>query len=298
LKNLKALPAALIGILFCQHTFSQDLDKSVTISLFTGIINYQGDMNPNSFTFRHSNFTTGLLIRKPINRWITLRAGANIGSIEAADRYNRDYLKPRNLSFFTSIKEAYAGFEFSILDMSTKHFTPYVYGGLAVFHFNPWTYDNNGVKTYLHPLSTEGQGLSQFPKQRPYKLTDVALAFGGGAKFKVSDCINIGIDFSQRKTFTDYLDDLSSMYVDKNILLQAKGPKAVELAYRGDELPGGQQTYPAHGEQRGTPSEMDWYYFFGATIEIKLNCFTDLLGSFGKNNSVASQRCPRNVAYY
>ena len=293
MKKLKALLAAVTCILFCQFAFSQELDKSATISLFTGTINYQGDLNPNSFTFKHSNFAAGLLIRKPLNRWITLRAGANIGSVEAADRYNRDYLKPRNLSFFTSIKEAYAGLELTVLDMSTRHFTPYVYGGFSIFHFNPWTYDKNGVKTYLHPLSTEGQGLSQFPKQHPYKLTDLALAFGGGVKFKLSDCINIGIDFSQRKTFTDYLDDLSSIYVDKNILLQAKGPKAVELAYRGDELPGGPQTYPAHGEQRGTPSEMDWYYFFGATIEVKLNCISNLFGSFGRNSSIASLRCPR-----
>ena len=295
MRNLKTVPV-FFCLFFCKYSFSQEQDKSTTISLFTGTINYQGDMNPNSFTFKHSNFATGLIIRKPLNRWLALRAGANIGKIEAADRYNRDYLKPRNLSFYTNIKEAYAGLELTMLDMSTKHFTPYMYGGLAVFHFNPWTYDNNGVKTYLQPLSTEGQGLSQFPKQRLYKLTDISLAFGGGARFAISDCINICIDFSQRKTFTDYLDDLSSMYVDKNILLQAKGPKAVELAYRGDEIPGG-QPYPGHGEQRGTPSEMDWYYFFGATMEVKLNCISDLLGSFSRNNSVASQRCPRNVSY-
>jgi hypothetical protein len=294
-RNLKTIPTFLC-LLFCKYSFSQDQDKSTTISLFAGTINYQGDMNPNSFTFRHSNFATGLAIRKPLNRWVSLRAGVNMGKIEAADRYNRDYLKPRNLSFYTNIKEAYAGLEFTMLDMSTKHFTPYMYGGFAVFHFNPWTYDNNSVKTYLHPLSTEGEGLSQFPKQRPYKLTDIALAFGGGARFAISDCINICIDFSQRKTFTDYLDDLSSMYVDRNTLLQAKGPKAVELAYRGDELPGG-QPYPGHGEQRGTPSEMDWYYFFGATVEVKLNCVSSLLGSFSRNNNIVSQRCPRNVSY-
>ena len=295
MKNLKAIPAFLC-LLFYEHAFCQERDKSTTIALFTGIINYQGDLNPNSFTFRHSHFTTGLIIHKPLNRWLSLRAGANIGRIEAADRYNRDYLKPRNLSFFTSIKEAYAGLELTMPYMSTRRFTPFMYGGLAIFHFNPWTYDNNGAKTYLKPLSTEGQGLPQFPKQRPYNLTQLAFAFGGGAKFAITDCINIGIDFSQRKTFTDYLDDLSSMYVDKNTLLQAKGPKAVELAYRGDELAGG-QPYPAHGEQRGTPSEMDWYYFLGVTMEIKLNCIGDLFASFSRNNSIASQRCPRNVGY-
>ena len=182
------------------------------------------------------------------------------------------------------------------MEYINQTFSPYVYGGLAVFHFNPWTYDNSGAKTYLKPLSTEGQGLSQFPKQRPYNLTQFAFAFGGGAKVAITDCINIGIDFSQRKTFTDYLDDVSSMYVDRNVLFQTKGQKAVELAYRGGELPGG-QAYPGHAEQRGTPSEMDWYYFFGLTTEIKLHCLGNLFRSLGRNRSIASQRCPRNISY-
>ena len=94
-----------------------------------------------------------------------------MGSIEAADRYNRDYLKPRNLSFNTSIKEASLGLETSLLDLSTTRFTPYVYGSISLYHFNPWAYDNSGKKVFLQPLSTEGQGLPQYSKQKPYKLT-------------------------------------------------------------------------------------------------------------------------------
>ena len=258
-------------------------------------MNYQGDLNPNSFTFKNSNFAAGIIIRKPLNRWFTLRAGINTGKIAAADHNNRDYLKQRNLSFTTSVKEAYVALEATVLDISTSRFTPYIYGGIAVFHFNPWTYDNKGTKTYLKPLSTEGQGLSQYPKQRPYNLTQLALPFGAGAKFAVNDNLNIGIEFSQRKSFTDYIDDVSSIYVDADVLRQAKGDKAVELAFREDEIPNGRLQYPAHGDQRGTPSEMDWYYFFGLTIELKLNTFGNLFK--GSNKSVASQRCPRNVGY-
>jgi hypothetical protein len=296
-KTLKFIPV-LLCINFCEPLYAQEQDKSVTIALFTGAINYQGDLNPNSFTFSHSNFAAGLVFRKPLNRWFTFRAGASIGKIEAADRWNRDYLKPRNLSFTTTIKEAYAGLEVTILDLSSKKFTPYIYGGLAVFHFNPWTLDNSGTKTYLKPLSTEGQGLTQYPKQRPYKLTQFALPFGIGGKYAITPSVSIGIEFSQRKSFTDYIDDVSTFFVDRNVLLLAKGPKAVELSYRSDELPGGQQSYPLHGEQRGTPSEMDWYYFFGTTLEIKLNSIGKIFKSFKGHNSVASQRCPRNVSPY
>ncbi|MEQ1677243.1 MAG: DUF6089 family protein [Chitinophagaceae bacterium] len=293
---MKTLSTLLIASLLFLHppAFSQELDKSLTASLFTGTINYQGDLNPTSFSFKHSNFAAGLIIRKPLNRWFTIRAGFNMGTIEASDKWNRDYLQSRNLSFTSSIKEAYAGLEISVLDMSTKKFTPYIYGGVAVFHFNPWATDNAGAKTYLNPLSTEGQGLSQYPEQQPYKLTQLALSFGTGMKYAVTDAICIGIEFSQRKSFTDYIDDVSTHYVDRDVLLAAKGAKAVEMAYRGGQSPLGSPLYPGHGEQRGTPSEMDWYYFFGLTTEVKLNALGSL---FGGSKTVASQRCPRSLGY-
>ncbi len=288
MKPLKTLSVTLL--LTGKLLFAQEFDKSTTISLFTGTINYQGDLNPNSFTFNHSNFATGLIIRKPLNRWFALRAGINTGKINASDSWNRDYLKNRNLSFTTTVKEAYTGLEITVLDISTKRFTPCIYGGIAIFHFNPWTIDNAGAKTYLKPLSTEGQGLSQYPEQKEYNLTQIALSFGVGMKYAVSDAFSIGIEFNQRKTFTDYIDDVSTHYIDKNVLLQAKGPKSAELAYRGGQSPTGSPLYPAHGEQRGTPSEMDWYYFIGITTEIKLNAISSL---FGRSGTVASQRCPR-----
>ena len=261
-------------------------------------MNYQGDLNPSSFKFANSKTTAAVTIRQSINRWLSLKGGFTIGSLEAADRYNRDYLKPRNLSFSTSIKEASFSIETSLLDLSTAHFTPYIYGSVSLYHFNPWAYDNNGKKVFLQPLSTEGQGLSQFPKQKPYKLTQLALGFGGGARYAINDNMNIGVEFSQRKTFTDYLDDVSSIYVDYNTLMQAKGAKSVEMAFRGDELAGG-QFYPGHGEQRGTPSEMDWYYFFGINFEIRFSAFTQLFKGWKAENSAAihNTRCPKNVQH-
>ena len=289
--------AIIFCLFFCTfNSWSQNESKGTWLGLFVGQMNYQGDLNPNSFTFAHSKATAAITIRQSFNRWISLKGGLAIGSIEAADRYNRDYLKPRNLSLYTTIKEASLSLEASLLDLSTTHFTPYVYGSVSLYHFNPWAYDNSGKKVFLQPLSTEGQGLSQFPKQESYKLTQLALGFGVGARYAINDNINIGVEFSQRKTFTDYLDDVSSIYVDYNTLLQAKGIKAVEMAYRGDELPGG-QPYPGHGEQRGTPSEMDWYYFFGINFEIKLSAITQLLKSSNAEGSSAihSTRCPKNV---
>jgi len=130
--------------------------------------------------------------------------------------------------------------------------------------------------------------------QKPYVLTQFMLPFGAGVKFAVSDDICVCVEFSQRKTFTDYLDDVSTHYIDPVVLLQSKGPKAVELAYRDDELPNG-STYPSAGEQRGTPHEMDWYYFLGITLEIKMGSLRNIFhgnSGYGKFNSFQS-RCPR-----
>src|SRR5258706_13912903 len=85
-----------------------EFPKQTTISLFTGLINYQGDLNPNSFTLGRSKLAIGATIRKPLNRWFTVRGGINYGHLKAADRYNRSYLQSRNLSFYTTIEEANA----------------------------------------------------------------------------------------------------------------------------------------------------------------------------------------------
>jgi hypothetical protein len=185
--------------------------------------------------------------------------------------------------------------ELSLLDITTKRVTPYFYGGLAVFWFNPWTFDNSGKKVFLKPLGTEGQGLSEYPKQRPYSLTQLAIPFGTGIRYAVSEWVTIGVEFSQRKSFTDYIDDVSTHYVNPEALLLARGSKAVEMAYRADEIRGANPDYPAPGEQRGTPSEMDWYYFFGTTVEIKFKRIARYFQSRDPYRRSYQQRCPRAV---
>lgn len=286
------LLAATAWLLSFTEIHSQEFSKDASIVVFTGLMNYQGDLNPNSFTYRHSKFAAGLFVRKPLSRLFALRAGFVIGKIKAADHYNRDYLRKRNLSFFTSLQEVHVGLELTLTNIPARRVTPYLYAGIAAFHFNPWAYDLQGHKTYLHPLSTEGQGLPEFPQQRPYQLTQLSLPFGGGVRYAITDAITLGIEVSQRKSFTDYIDDVSTHYVDQQVLLNAKGPKAVEMAYRANQVGG--SAYPSHGEQRGTPSEMDWYYFFGTTLEVKLHRIGDLFKSRVAHIRSYQTRCPKS----
>ena len=286
----------------CLSAYPQEFDTSPTIGLFAGAINYQGDLKPNSFTLKHSNLMLSLILRKPLNRWFAIKTGVSIGKIEAADRFNRYYLQRRNLSFASNLKELYTVLEADIFDISVKKLTPYAYGGIVLFHFSPFTLDADNNKIYLQPLSTEGQGLPDYPDRKIYKLTQFAAAFGGGLKVAVNDCSSIAIEFSQRKTFTDYLDDVSTSYIDQNKLLAARGQQAVALAYRGDEVNDG-SPYPPDGEQRGTPTEADWYYFIGISADFRINCLKEKLsaifqssaGLFNRTRSSRNQyykRCP------
>lgn len=270
----------------------EDFSYVPSIGVFTGIMNYEGDLKPNSFTFQHSHPFLSIYYYQPVMPHVYWRLGASIGKIEAADRYNRAYLQVRNLSFYSNVKEIYTGVELSLFDIDKKRLTPYIFLGGVLFHFNPYTFDKNGNKVYLQPLSTEGQGLSDYPERKVYSLDQFALTYAGGIKYKASDYLTIGVEFTQRKTFTDYLDDVSSSYADYNKLLAAKGPKAVELAYRGNEI--SNAPYPHGGEQRGTPTEKDWYYFLGINATIRFDFIKSAIGSLfsGGQKDYYNQRCP------
>ena len=290
MKNILIAATCLLAVLIGS---AQDFERSPSIGFGTGIMNYQGDLQPNSFTLRQSNPFFSVYLKQPLTRHVSLRAGLLRGKVEASDRYNRDYLQKRNLSFQSSVHEVYLGFEAYAFPASSSNITPYLFAGVAAFHFNPYTYTAGGEKVFLQPLSTEGQGLNSYPERKPYLLNQAALAGGLGIRYNVSDAFSFSIEFNQRKTFTDYLDDVSSNYVDRQTLMAAKGALAVEMAFRGNELAGG-ASYPSHGEQRGTPLEKDWYYFGGFSAEIKLGAVKHSVRSLFKGqHDWYYKRCPR-----
>lgn len=187
------------------------------------------------------------------------------------DRYNeKDYLRARNLNFESRITELSLVGEFSTFNVSEKRWSPYAFGGLALFRFNPYTFDPIDNKVFLKPLSTEGQGLSRYPERRPYALTQLALPFGGGVKLAINENIRIGAEVGLRYLFTDHLDDVSTTYADPVDLLEERGQLAVDYSYRGDEIAGGDPTYPAKGVQRGGAEVKDLYYFTGLTLSFRL----------------------------
>jgi hypothetical protein len=241
------------------------------LNVFGGISNYSGDLQSKAFTLDQSYGAIGAGIQYDLTPQLALLGNFTWARVGASDVYNKPTLQARNLSFQTQILEGNLLLEYTLFDLAEHRFSPYGFAGLAIFHFNPFTYDTLGNQVYLRPLSTEGEGLPQYPDQKPYSLTQLAIPFGAGVKLRVTNNVVLAYEIGFRKLFTDYLDDVSSIYVDKNILLAAKGPEAVELAYRGNEVKNGNPTYPAAGEKRGGSKAYDWYYFSVIRICIGLN---------------------------
>jgi hypothetical protein len=269
------------------------------LAIFGGVANYQGDLKPVVFTFEQSKPSVHIVGKFALNDHMIIRAGYAYASMYADDRFNRDYLKPRNLNFRSVLHEVHAGLEYNLFSLETKKMTPYIFAGVGVFRYNPYTYENN-QKVFLQPLGTEGQGLAAYPDRKMYNLTQLCLPIGYGIKYKVNCNLTMSVEFSQRKLFTDYFDDISASYADPALIAAARGQQAARLSWRGDEVPGGNINSPV-GTVRGNPSEKDWYYFVGATAHINLigcqnnefilKSFARKLGFQRKNNSIA--KCPR-----
>lgn len=284
--TMKRCKVILILLITALSVSAQDIH----IGLFGGFSAYNGDLTDKLFPKKVTNGAIGITGNYELTDQIMIRSGLTYTIVGGADRFSKDtVLTHRNLSFETSILEFNLLAEYYFLNLYETRISPYIFGGLAVFHFNPYAYDVNKQKVYLKPLSTEGQGIAGYPDRKPYRLTQIAIPFGGGIKFVVTDKIRIGVELGIRKLFTDYLDDVSKNYIDENDLLAAKGQLAVDMSYRGNQA-GGSTFYPAKGAQRGNPKVKDYYYFSGLHL-------TYNIGNPGNNGGSRRTKtgCPASV---
>ncbi len=253
----------ILLLLFPLLSFCQRLH----LNLFGGFANYQGDLQGKPFTLEQSNAAIGAGLSYSFSNHFQVRTGLTRGKVEANDKLNKPSLQLRNLSFQSDITEVHLLAEYDLVDLMRHKFTPYVFAGIAVYHFNPYAIDSLGNKVDLQPLGTEGQGLAQYPGRKPYRLTQFAIPIGGGLKLRLSDRVTIAYELGIRILSTDYLDDVSSTYADQTAL-SVRGAKSIEMAYRGGEIKNGNPVYPAAGTLRGNTRLKDWYYFHGLSLSI------------------------------
>lgn len=253
-----------------------------------GVSNYHGDLQPKVFASNGYHPMGGILYKYFMNPHVGLRFGAAYTSLSGADSLsNIDANKGRNLSFGTHLFELHGGLELNMLpvDILRMKVSPYAFGGIAAFYYNPFAEDPTGSKVFLRPLSTEGQGLAMYPDRKQYSQLNISFPIGGGVKFFIGKAFLIATEVGFRYTNTDYLDDVSKSYVDLDTLSAYKGKQAKIMAYRGNTLANWDRNNPSYGSPRGDTKSNDWYWFGNMSITVYFK-------SFGNTKEYLKTRCP------
>lgn len=203
--------------------------------------------------------------------------------VKGSDQLTQEaYRNYRNLHFRTDIFELYNGVEWGFSrDRVGKRYSFkglkgfknsssywYVGAGVGVFWFNPKAQYGGGWVA-LQPLGTEGQVAADTLKK--YSRISVSIPLTAGCRFLLGKKITLGLEIGFRKIFTDYIDDVSTDYYDNDLIRQAGGDKAAQLA---DPSSGVFSEWTIHGEQRGDPTTLDAYMSGMLTIGYNLSGFS------------------------
>jgi hypothetical protein len=155
-----------------------------------GTFTYSGDLARN-YNFVNSKFAATVFYRSNLSKVVSFRVGVAAGKIGASDRRPADaFAQQRNASFNLFLFEASTALEYHFLNWRDERrmmrATPYLFAGLGLFGFS-----GNAQKT------TE------------YSNVQGMIPFGVGAKYIINPLWYVSLEFGMRKTFFDYLDNVS-----------------------------------------------------------------------------------------
>lgn len=255
---------------FHDKTYS-DKDIIATFGITGGAMNCITDIGGKSQIFKTSKPAGGFYVGALYQQIIGARLQIVWGSVLADDKYARDpAVQQRNLNFASNISEISLLGEFhplSLVPSLKLPVSPYILAGVGTFSFSPYT-QLNGSKVFLQPLHTEGEGFPQTGRPN-YKLTQMMVPIGAGLSYEISPLFTVKGELIYRVLNTDYLDDVSTTYIDPSLfdenLTPVEASLAKQLYYRGN-----QSSKPVAGSSRGGPSK-DAYYSVNITVEISLN---------------------------
>jgi hypothetical protein len=239
--NFKTL---LILLFISVFGYSQTPSSNWELGVQLGTSYYIGELNTTHLTPVEP--AVGLLLRYNYDSRVSFRYAINYGRISGSDENsNGSYTAIRNISMRNQIIESGLMAEFNFLDFSTYKIsafdknsniiTPYVYMGLAYFYHNPQV---NTGSSYVSSVSNQNEG-------NKISRHQVSMPLGIGLKYRKKG-FGIGLDWGIRKTWTDYLDDVSAFYA------------------------GNAQIDPNVDFQRGEVYNKDWYVFTGISFFINL----------------------------
>jgi hypothetical protein len=229
------------------------LAKTWEVGVFGGTSNYLGDL---AFKFMETNqfqWSWGVFGQYNINKWFSTRLQYSMLRIKGDDIFDPDLgRRARYANFRNNVQELALTLHFHLLQYGISKgdkFSPSIYIGVAGFHHNPLARIVTGLDTLtgnpvylrdasgkdlwfpLQPIGTEGQTAyangavdNDFPNRvaaKQYSLWGIAIPMGVNLDFIIKKSWVVGIDIGVRMTFTDYLDDVSGYYFDRQNQFQA-----------------------------------------------------------------------------
>lgn len=179
--------SVLLFLLGFFHTVSAQRSE---VGFGVGVFNYTGDLAAN-YDVGNSRPAATVLYRSNISKVVSFRAAVTAGKLGASDTRSPDvFAGKRNASFNIFVMEVSTTMEYHFLNWrESKHilrYSPYLFGGLGLFGMS---------------------GNSQKPAA--YSNVQAAIPFGVGIKYIVNPRWYVALEFGARKTFFDYLDNVS-----------------------------------------------------------------------------------------
>ncbi len=185
------IPFIALVILTTHARSQQILGQRSEVGFGLGTFNYTGDL-VRTYNLATSKLAGTVFYRSNISNVISLRTSITAGKIGASDAdYPIDaFATKRGASFNLFLFEAAGTFEYHFLDWRDSkrrlRFTPYLFAGAGLFGFS-------GVQE----------------KTAEYSNIQMAIPFGGGMKYVINPKYYIAFEIGIRKTFFDYLDNIS-----------------------------------------------------------------------------------------
>ncbi|MGB0881667.1 MAG: hypothetical protein ACPGSO_01860 [Vicingaceae bacterium] len=272
--------------------------QRVEYSFGVGATNFLGDLGGRNqqgtdgfmdFEIKATRYAAGFGYRYQIAKDWFLKGNLYYVKVSGNDNLTQEPSRAsRKLNFRSNVIELSGQAEYMLIKQKSGHlyrlrgvrgkrwfrFEVYALGGLGLIWFDPKG-DNGSGHVRLAPLDTEGQNQPGGPKDykgytmvMPYGL-GIRRALGGGARSRHFGSWTIALELTMRKTFSDYIDDVSTVYYDSD------GAGVVGAGYTDEQVffsdPSGKYVNGGYGEpqQRGDDTDNDAYMMGIISINYK-----------------------------
>ena len=248
-----------------------------------GASNYLGEMGggigerrsgPADMKLNYARWDLGGFYRYRFSNRFAVKGSLNYIRLSGDDSQTLNpNRRGRNLNFKNDMFELATQLELYIYKINdvggtgrySSDFNLYVFGGVGAFYSNPKG-ELNGSWYALQPLKTEGVS---------YSLINFAIPTGVGSYYTIQRKYSLGMEFSWRTTFTDYIDDVSDKCVlhtdplTASLANKTNQELITQIHQDNPELNNGspQVTTYNPGKKRGDPEHNDSY----ATVTVNFS---------------------------